>query len=180
MRAVAHPVRIALLEALAREGPLTATKAAELLDDSPGNMSWHLQTLAKYGFVEEAGGGRGRSRPWRVISRVNNFDSAGGDPEQAAAGDALEATYQERNFERLREWWAQRRSYPVQWRKAAFSNSSTTYLTAEELERLSGEVEALVLRYRDRVLDRSSRPEGALPVRVVAFAHPLPVTPGGN
>ncbi len=68
MRALAHPVRLALLEALRREGPLTATRAAELLDDSPGNMSWHLQTLAKYGFVEEAGGGRGRSRPWRVVS----------------------------------------------------------------------------------------------------------------
>jgi DNA-binding transcriptional ArsR family regulator len=46
MRALAHPVRLALLEALRREGPLTATSAAELLDDSPGNMSWHLQTLA--------------------------------------------------------------------------------------------------------------------------------------
>lgn len=68
MRALAHPVRIALLEALRRDGPLTATRAAELLDDSPGNMSWHLQTLAKYGFVEEAGGGRGRSRPWRAVS----------------------------------------------------------------------------------------------------------------
>ena len=65
MRALAHPVRIALLEALRREGTLTATRAAELLGDSPGNMSWHLQTLAKYGFVEEAGGGRGRSRGLR-------------------------------------------------------------------------------------------------------------------
>ena len=65
IRALAHPVRIALLEALAREGPLTATEAAELLTDSPGNMSWHLQTLAKYGYVEEADGGVGRRRPWR-------------------------------------------------------------------------------------------------------------------
>ena len=31
VRALAHPVRIALLEALLREGPLTATEAAELL-----------------------------------------------------------------------------------------------------------------------------------------------------
>jgi hypothetical protein len=33
-----------------------------MLDESPGNMSWHLQTLAKYGYVEEAGGGKGYSR----------------------------------------------------------------------------------------------------------------------
>jgi predicted transcriptional regulator len=79
MRAVAHPMRIALLEALHREGPLTATRAAELLDDSPGNMSWHLQTLAKYGFVEEAGGGRGRSRPWRRVAETLDFENSTGD-----------------------------------------------------------------------------------------------------
>src|SRR5215469_13041944 len=101
MRAIAHPTRVALLEALYREGPLTATRAAELLDDSPGNMSWHLQTLAKYGFVEEAGGGRGRSRPWRRVAQTLDFDTSTGDAEQAAAGDALEAVYFDRNNSRL-------------------------------------------------------------------------------
>jgi hypothetical protein len=47
MRALAHPVRIALLEAIGREGELTASHAAEMLDESPGNMSWHLQTLSR-------------------------------------------------------------------------------------------------------------------------------------
>src|ERR1700761_5397400 len=74
MRALAHPTRLALLNLLGREGELTASRAAELLDDSPGNMSWHLQTLAKYGFVEETGEGKGRSRPWRVISHTHHFD----------------------------------------------------------------------------------------------------------
>ena len=46
MRALAHPLRVALLEAMRRDGPITATRAAELLDESPGNMSWLLQTLA--------------------------------------------------------------------------------------------------------------------------------------
>ena len=68
MRALAHPLRVALLEAMRREREITATRAAELLDENPGNMSWHLQTLAKYGFVEETGKGRGRSRPWRLAS----------------------------------------------------------------------------------------------------------------
>ena len=66
MRALAHPLRVALLEVMRRDGAITATRAAELLDESPGNMSWHLQTLAKYGFVEETGDGRGRSRPRRL------------------------------------------------------------------------------------------------------------------
>src|ERR1700749_2310784 len=81
MRALAHPTRLALLELLGREGELTAARAAELLDDSPGNMSWHLQTLAKYGFVEETGEGKGRSRPWRLASEGQSFETGVADPE---------------------------------------------------------------------------------------------------
>ena len=65
IRALAHPVRMALLEALGHAGTLTATQASEMLGESPANCAFHLRTLAKYGFVEEAGGGRGRERPWR-------------------------------------------------------------------------------------------------------------------
>lgn len=173
MRALAHPIRIALLDALGQHGSLTATKAAELLGDSPGNMSWHLQTLAKYGFVEEAGGTRGRARPWRAVSRVTSFETALRDPDAAAAGDALEATLQERNLQRLREWWSQRRSYPAKWRKAAFSSNSFTYLTSSELTELSNEINDIIERYSHRVRDEGRRPKGACPVRIVAYGHPV-------
>jgi DNA-binding transcriptional ArsR family regulator len=180
MRAVAHPVRLALLEALKRDGPLTATEAAELLDESPGNMSWHLQTLARYGFIEETGDGRGRRRPWRMVSGTRNFETAMLDPELAAAGDALEATFLDRSYQRVREWWSRRRSYPAEWRQAAFSSDVTTYLTAEELKALDGDITELLLRYRGRTQDKAARPEGAQPVHLVAFGHPLPPTPSGN
>src|ERR1700735_4917381 len=65
MRAMAHPLRIALIELLSHTGTLTATQASEVLGESPANCAFHLRTLAKDGFVEEAGGGRGRERPWR-------------------------------------------------------------------------------------------------------------------
>ena len=64
-RALGHPVRLALLETLVIEGPLTATEAAEQIGESPTTCSFHLRQLARYGFVEEAGGGKGRARPWR-------------------------------------------------------------------------------------------------------------------
>ena len=35
MRAMAHPVRLALMEALNHRGPMTATEAAELVGESP-------------------------------------------------------------------------------------------------------------------------------------------------
>src|SRR5437773_834153 len=63
MRALAHPVRLALLEALAHVGTLTATQTSERLGESPANGAFHLRTLAKYGYGVEAGGGRGAPVP---------------------------------------------------------------------------------------------------------------------
>ncbi len=180
MRALAHPMRIALLEAIMREGSLTASRAAELLDDSPGNMSWHLQTLAKYGFIEEAGGGRGRSRPWRIVDVTFSFESAQGDPEHAAAEDALEATLYQNTERRLRAWWSQRRSYPEEWRRAAFMTYTTTYLTVEELTQLTDDIGDRLKQYSGRSVDKSQRPPGSEPVQVVALGHPLPPMPSGN
>ena len=61
LRALAHPLRLSLLGMLRTEGPLTATRAGELLGESSASCSFHLRQLAKYGLVEEAGGGRGRA-----------------------------------------------------------------------------------------------------------------------
>ena len=81
MRAVAHPVRIALLEVLTAEGPLTATQAGELIGESPTTCSFHLRQLAKYGFIEEAGAGPGRQRPWRLIYTGLRFSDVSDGPE---------------------------------------------------------------------------------------------------
>ena len=180
MRALAHPVRLALLEALLREGELTATRAGELLDESPGNMSWHLQTLAKYGYVEEAGGGKGRSRPWRVTAASNSFETTDEDPGSASAGDALASIFADRSFNRLREWWATRGSYSKAWRDAAFVSDSINYLTAEEMSTLAEEIAELLDRYRERKLNKELRPVDAKPVKVVAFGHPITPTASGN
>jgi DNA-binding transcriptional ArsR family regulator len=181
IRALAHPVRVHLLELLLREGPLTATQAAELLDDSPGNMSWHLQTLAKYGFVEDAGGGRGRARPWRLVSAGTSFSgTAGDDPERTQAATALERLFHERTYDQLRSWLAERHSYPKPWGQAGFASQGLSYLTPDELEELGTEMTAVLLRYRDRTLDRDQRPADARPVQLVAYGHPLPPTASGN
>jgi DNA-binding transcriptional ArsR family regulator len=173
MRALAHPMRMALLEAIMREGSLTATKAAELLDDSPGNMSWHLQTLAKYGYIEEAGGGRGRSRPWRIVDVTYCFESVTSDPEHAAAAEALEATLHQNINQNLRAWWSQRLAYSEEWRRAAFSIFDATYLTPEEMNQLSDDINELLKPYSGRSTDKCQRPKGSEPVQVMALGHPV-------
>jgi DNA-binding transcriptional ArsR family regulator len=179
MRALAHPLRVALLEAMRRDGEITATRAAELLGESPGNMSWHLQTLAKYGFVEETGEGRGRSRPWRLVGESTSFDTGMADAETAAAGEALERTFVERTYDQLREWWSRRLAYPAKWRRTAFMYNSVTYMTVDEFAAIAEEVHAIYVRYGDRAA-KEQRPAGAVPVRLYAHGHPLPPTPSGN
>jgi predicted ArsR family transcriptional regulator len=176
IRAMAHPVRLALLDAMRTEGEITATQAAQLLDDSPGNMSWHLQTLAKYGFIEEVEGAKGRSRPWRLASANNRFTTAEGDESARAAGQVLQMTVFERSHEQMREWWAGQGNFSTEWRKAAFMTDSITYLTAHELEELSEQFLALISKFNDRI-EKAARPADAIPVHLNLHGHPL-VTQG--
>jgi DNA-binding transcriptional ArsR family regulator len=180
IRALAHPVRIALLEALLREGPLTATEAAELLADSPGNMSWHLQTLAKYGFVEEAEGGVGRRRPWRRVAIGTSYEESADDPELSTAATALSEIGAERAFERLTRWYAVRGGYSPEWQHSWFMTHSLNYLLPGELEQLGRDMHALLAPYSERVAHPDRRPAGSQPVNVVAFGHPLTPNPSGN
>src|SRR2546423_11325721 len=78
LRAMAHPVRLRLMEELLIRGPATATELAERVGENPANCSWHLRQLAKYGFVEEAGGGTGRQRPWQIVPKGQRW----GGPDQ--------------------------------------------------------------------------------------------------
>jgi DNA-binding IclR family transcriptional regulator len=50
---------MALLELVSVSPTLTLTQASDALGESPANCAFHLRTLAKYGLIEEAGGGRG-------------------------------------------------------------------------------------------------------------------------
>src|SRR6476646_6726834 len=105
MRALAHPTRMALLEYLIREGPLTATQAGALLGQSPASCSFHFRQLAKYGFVEEADGGTGRERPWRRVSVTHSWSAVSPDAETDAAAEVLTELVARRNLEHLEEWF---------------------------------------------------------------------------
>jgi DNA-binding transcriptional ArsR family regulator len=180
MRALAHPVRVALLELLTRDGPMTATEAGEALGESPANTSFHLRTLAKYGFVEEAPGGTGRQRPWQRVGLGNAFDLDSEDVATAAAAKGLADQFAQRTFERRREWELTRPSYDKAWRDADFTYDAMTYLTPAELAGLGAEIRRLVDRYIERLTDRTMRPDDAGPVAFSATGYPIPPTARGN
>jgi DNA-binding transcriptional ArsR family regulator len=181
LRALTHPVRIALIEALLLGGAMTATEVGERISESPTTCSFHLRQLAKYGFVEEAGGGKGRARPWRLTSVGMQFATAHDDPETEVAAGALVRMLRERQFGRYRTWLETNRTFPREWRDAAGSSESIIYLTAAELEELSQEVLGLVLpRFRERLTDPARRPPDAVPVEILMLAYPISLPPTGD
>jgi len=67
IRALAHPLRLDLLELLLAIGPATAATCGRALGMSQASCSFHLRQLGKYGFVEDAGPGPDRrERQWRL------------------------------------------------------------------------------------------------------------------
>jgi hypothetical protein len=174
MRALAHPVRLALMDALSMDGELTATQAAQIVGESPASCSFHFRQLAKYGFVEETGGGTGRQRPWRLKTLAITLSvEAASETRAAVARHDLLAMFQEQAIARLRNWMATQSLFPKRWREAYQAKRAIWWVTPDELEQLGKEMQALVLRYSARVEDPPSRPEGALPVEFLGFAFPL-------
>lgn len=171
MRALSHPVRLALIEVLTLWGPLTATEAGERIDESATTCSYHLRQLAKYLFVEEAGRGPGRARPWRVTRTGFTVKEPESAHEEIAA-EVLLGSALSRQSARHTQARRARLAYPEPWRQIISQNETVWWVTAEEAEQLNTEIVDLVMRYRDR-FEPAHRPEDARPVEFIALTHPF-------
>jgi DNA-binding transcriptional ArsR family regulator len=178
LKALGHPLRMAILGALVTEGPLTATQAAERVDASPSNCSWHLRRLAEDGFVREARGGTGRHRPWQAVSEGLEWgDDPGdgiGDGHAASrlAAEALGDVLVERELQRLRAARASRDREPEEWREATGISHAQVWLTAEQARDLRAELSEVVLRHADLPGSPASRPADARLVSLVGWLVP--------
>lgn len=173
MRALAHPARLALLEALTHYGQLTATEAAEHVGESPSNCSFHLRQLAKYGFVEEADGGAGRRRPWRVKTIGTRFTDVHEDTETKLAAGTLARVIGERLLARARAGLEQRRLLPDEWRAVTGTNDMTLYVTPDEMKELDEKLLEHLSGFRERIADPAKRPHGSRPLQLAMFLYPV-------
>jgi DNA-binding transcriptional ArsR family regulator len=173
LRALAHPLRLSLLGKLRTEGPLTATKAGEILGESSASCSFHLRQLAKYGLVEEAGGGQGRQRPWRATAMFTDVPEVTDIPELAAASGLFRSIVAERYFEQLMRWLETRPDEPAHWRQAAHFGDTMLYLSAAELTELGQRVRGLIDGYLDRNASPELRPADARLISYLHLAFPL-------
>jgi predicted ArsR family transcriptional regulator len=177
LRAVAHPTRLKLIALLRRLGPLTATQAGERIGESPSGCSFHLRSLAKWGLVEEAGGGRGRERPWRATAIGHEWSARGPSEEVDEAGDLLTRVVVERWFDEALQWVDRRHKDTHEWSEAAIVGDRMIAVTAAELEELDRRIGEILDPYMQRVGRPDTQPEGARNVVFVQLGFPIPDEP---
>jgi DNA-binding MarR family transcriptional regulator len=168
LRALAHPLRLDLVELLGVLGQATAAECARRLDTSQASCSFHLRQLAKYGFVEEAQPSEdSRERPWRLTELEQSWSADAGP-----AADQLERVFVQREADRILGWLVADDA-PQAWRKSSFVGGATVPLTVDELESIRAELRAALEPYVGRLGDRSNWPADARLVRILLAGTPL-------
>lgn len=176
IKALAHPLRIRILDELSMFGPLTASGLGERLGESSGSTSYHLRQLEKHALVQEvAGRGTARERWWeRTPAPI-----ATPDPSRLAPGSAERLATQlvsdewirarERNHHEFLSEGEQ--VFGPAWVDASTTDTTNLRLTSDELRALVAELEAAI----DRAIDahRADPTPGSLPVQIQLAAFPL-------
>jgi len=140
LRALAHPLRLQLLQVLYAEGPATASQLGRRLGESSGATSYHLRALHRAGMVEEAEQRNGRERWWqRAPERVmvpNSIPEDASDGERAelqAAHAQIESILVERDEKALSRWMEIRYDLPLEWQDSQWIGNFRMWGTAAEV-----------------------------------------------
>lgn len=171
LKALAHPLRITILERLRVDGPATASSLARELGESSGATSYHLRALARAGLVvEDHRRGTGRERWWQPAAhRVDiRHDAADDDVEASAARDWIVDEVTRRRIAWIERWQRDRDELAPAWRDASVAADAFLRLRPQELQALAEELFAVVERYRARPTS-----DGEL-VRLILHALPQP------
>lgn len=181
MRALAHPVRLAILSRLQGFGPSTATALAPLVGATPSVTSWHLRHLAEHGLVRDADSDAqgvaadGRQRWWQAAGSGFRFTPTSDDGGRDAATLLSHVLFdQARDLPRA---WV-RDTEPLledEWRRCAGLSNTTILATADELAEVEAAIEEILAPYvRRRAAQRDggeSEP-GARNVRLLRYVLP--------
>src|SRR5579859_7144888 len=174
LRALAHPLRLALLDRLMSFGEQTAAQCAVAVGSTASNCSYHLRALGRVGLVERGESADGRERPWRSSATGLEFgpSEAEGSKSSTAAARAVDELALARDEELTRRAIAGHDAQTAPWRAAEAHNSYALRITPAELGRLVGEIDRLVRPYIG--LTRAQVPDDAdvAYLRLLAFRHP--------
>lgn len=171
LQALAHPVRLDVLNHLMADGPATASACARAVGDTPSNCSYHLRILAKYGLVEPDESADARERPWRATVTGFTLDENAEPGSSADRGAAALLAASVALDQRLaRDYLGRRSTVPRRWRAADAYAQYTLRVTPAELSDLVAGVDALLRPYL--AATRTDRPRGGAQVHVGLQAFP--------
>ncbi len=174
MRALAHPVRLAILERLRRHGPATATQLSPDVGATPSVTSWHLRHLASFGLVRDAEPGSDRrERRWEAVGRGFRFEvpDEPEDQEGRSAARALSEQMFLRYADLPSRWLADvEPELEPTWRKSAGLANTRVVVSAAELVAIQDAIEQILVPYATR--EPKHRPSGSRSVRLMRYALP--------
>jgi DNA-binding transcriptional ArsR family regulator len=172
IRALAHPARMAIIDALASGDELTATECAGLTGLSPSATAYHLKLLERYRLAEPAPArSDGRERPWRATRRMR-VDLDASTPAGAAATTAVGLAFFDRSRAMAQDFMASAHEEPEEWQKVTSLSNADLWLTVEETRDVTAAFDAALEPYRGRTL--ADRPDGSRRVRIMGLAVPHP------
>ena len=175
LKALSHPLRVQLLDALSVYGPATASGLAVRLAESSGATSYHLRQLERHGFVRELEArGTGRERWWE--RSPGSIDIGASEAERTPAGrTASQLIYREfrTSQQRLLNEFIERGDdeLPREWSDASQVRSANTRLTVEQMREFVAAVDEVIEHYVSSY--RSQDAPGARPVHIEFDAFPV-------
>lgn len=170
LRALAHPLRSALLNYLLSVGPRTASECAQAVDSSASNCSWHLRQLAQWGLVERVEATDARERPWRAVPVGLDFGAADPDPATRAAQLAAGATWVREGDVLTQRFLDSVDEFEPEWQRASTISNYALRVTPDELADLNRTIDELIRPYVTTI--REDAPEGARVVHAGWRAFP--------
>ena len=175
LRALAHPLRLALLDQLMAFGPQTASQCAAVVGSTASNCSYHLRSLERFGLVESMDAVDGRERPWRSAATGFQFGTDGSDPADSAAAIAEEVLSHnriDRGARLAHRALDQAGQLSPEWRNAMGAASYALRMTPQELEELGGKLDALIRPYIALTRDGAPADSAVVHLQLDAFRHP--------
>jgi DNA-binding transcriptional ArsR family regulator len=172
LRALAHPVRLAILDRLQRHGPATATQLSAHVGATPSVVSWHARHLASFGLVKDWDGATSRRERWWQATASGFRFNLPDDAEGQGAARQLQGEMMARYGELPQRWLMDDEPrLPLAWQRLAGMGNTRIVVTAEELRALEDAVEELLAPYVRRKTEEPA-PEGARGVRLLRYVLP--------
>jgi len=178
LKALAHPLRVRLLNLLRERGPATATRLAELTGQSSGATSYHLRQLAAHGFVEEDDEqvASGRERWWKAAharTRLEATEARQSPSDTEAYLRSVALLY----AERTERWLAEAPLLTPEWDTGATLSDARLRLTPAEAAQLIADIDRLMESYRGDGPDVPAPPDAE---RVVFQVQVMPFMRGSE